>query len=299
LNWRSRSSDRPVRPEEEAAFRPSRRFLRLARMQRGRPGPLIRVPALVARALRKRTVFILFLFAVAVLGVLGRARAARIIHGSYFEISGCSVVGNRRVSAETIIGSLGLPAHAGVLEVDLNSLAKRIMRHPWIKTATVSRRLPASLLIRVVERRPRSIVQADRAYLVSEDGMILKEAGPDDMPGLPILRLDVDRPHDVGERLDAARLEEGVRLWATLDTEILASGVRAAEIRLEGGGGLAVSLGQGMPYLRVSASRLDEELNRLARVLRTRGIPLQTLEYADLRFADKVIVKLVPKKGEP
>ncbi len=252
----------------------------------------------VARALRKSAVIILLLFAVGVLGVLGRERTARIIHGSYFEISGFSVEGNRRVPAQAIIDSLALPARAGILDVDLNGLAGRIMRNPWIKTATVSRRLPARLLIKVVERRPRTIVLADRAYLVSEDGLILKDVGPDDMPRLPMLRLDVDRPHDVGERLDVARLEEGVRLWEKLDKEILASGVRAAEVRLESGGSFTVSLGQGMPHLRVSGARLDEQLNRLAMVLRTRRIALQTLEYADLRFADKVIVKLAPKKGE-
>jgi cell division protein FtsQ len=268
-------------------------------MPRGQPGPLTRVPALVARVLRKGAVLILLLLAAGILGVLGRDRAARVIHGSYFEISSFSVEGNRRVPAETIISSLGLPAHAGILEVDLNGLAGRIMRNPWIKTAAVSRRLPASLLIKVVERKPRTIILADhRAYLVSEDGLILKEAGSDDIPGLPMLRLDVDRPHDVGERLDVARLEEGVRLWGKFDKEILASGARAVEIRLESGGSFTVSLGQGMPYLRVSGPRLDEELNRLAMVLRTRGIALQTLEYADLRFADKVIVKPVPKKGE-
>jgi cell division protein FtsQ len=248
--------------------------------------------------LRRRAGVVLLLFAVGVLGTFGRNAAARIIQGSYFEISRFSVEGNRRVSAGSIIAGLGLPARAGILDVDLNGLAGRIMRNPWIKTATVSRRLPATLLIRVVERRPTTRVLADRAYLVSEDGLILQEAKPDEMPGLPIVRLDGDRPHEVGERLDVAGLEEGARLWGTFDKEILAPGFRPTEVRVESGGSFTVSLGPGMPFLRVSAARLDDELNRLFTVLRTRGIALQTLEYADLRFADKVIVKLAPKKGE-
>ncbi len=200
--------------------------------------------------------------------------------------------------ADTIISSLGLPPHAGILEVDLNGLAGRVMRNPWIKAATVSRRLPGGLVIRVVERTPRTVVLADRAYLVSEDGLILKEARPEEMPGLPALRLDADRPLDVGGRVNAARLEAGARLWRQFDGENLPTGVRAREVRLERGGGFTVSLGPGMPYLRVKGTRLGEELGRLASVLRIREIGLEALEYADLRFADKVIVKLLSKKGE-
>ncbi|MGH7370028.1 MAG: cell division protein FtsQ/DivIB [Candidatus Methylomirabilaceae bacterium] len=257
-----------------------------------------RVPLPAGRALRRGAVLIVLLVPLVILGVLGRDGAARVTRAGYFEITSFSVQGNRRVPAETIISSLGLPAHSGILEVDLNGLAERIMRNPWIKTATVSRRLPGRLLIRVVERTPRTIILADRAYLISEDGLILKEAGPEEMPALPLLRLDVDRRLDLGGRIEAARLEEGARLWRQLDGEVLPSGVRAREVRLERGGTFTVSLGPDMPHLRVRGARLDEQMDRLARVLRIRGVALDALEYADLRFADKVIFKLRPKNRE-
>jgi hypothetical protein len=53
-----------------------------------------------------------------------------------------------------------------------------------------------------------------------------------------------------------------------------------------------------MPYLRFQEDALRWQLDRLARVLRIRAISLRELEYADLRFADKIIIKPIPKGGE-
>jgi hypothetical protein len=57
-------------------------------------------------------------------------------------------------------------------------------------------------------------------------------------------------------------------------------------------------MGHGMPYLRFQEDALRWQLDRLARVLRIRAIGLRELEYADLRFADKIIIKPIPKGGE-
>lgn len=215
----------------------------------------------------------------------------------YFQISDLIVEGNRRVATPAIIDSLGLPPHARVLEVDLQGAAAAVMRNPWIKTARVSRRLPATLLIRVSEREPRAVVVADRLYLVSEDGLILQEASPEEMSGLPMLRVGTDHPIGTGERIDPARVEQGVRLWQRFHQGTFGPGVQAKEIQLEGDGSCTVLLGPGLPYLRFREDGLQWQLDRLTSVLQIRGTSLRELEYADLRFADKVIMKPLSKEG--
>ena len=298
MNWRSRSSDRPSRSEHEAAFRPSRRFLRLASARPGRLGRVRRLAALIGPRMRKVAMPIMLLAVLVTLGQVGRREVPRLLGLRYFKITDLVVEGNRRVPTASVIQSLDLPLRASMLEVDLSGLAGRIMRNPWIKAASVSRRLPSSLFIRVSERTPRAVVLTDHAFLVSDDGMILKDAGVEEMSNLPILRINVDRPLSAGDRLDVARLEQGVRLWRQFQQDALGAGVQAREIRLEGDGSCTVSLGHGMPYLRFQEDALRWQLDRLIRVLRIRAISLRELEYADLRFADKIIIKPIPKGGE-
>lgn len=216
----------------------------------------------------------------------------------YFRISDLVIDGNRRVPTAAIIDSLALPSDASLLQVDLKELAAAVLRNPWIKTARVIRRLPTTLLVHVSEHAPRTVVVADRPYLVSEDGLILQEASPAEISDLPLLRLHTDHPFGTGERIDPARIEQGARLWERFHQGTLGPDVQAREIRLEGDGSYTVSLGSGLPYLRFrEEDGLQWRLDRLARVLKMRGTTLRELEYADLRFADKVIVKPLPKGG--
>ena len=238
------------------------------------------------------------LLLVVMVGQTVRWEVVRPLHLRYFQITDLIVEGNRQVPTAAIINSFGLAARTSILEVDLKDLAAQIMRNPWIKTASISRRLPATLYIRVSERTPRTVVLADRAYLVSDDGLILKEAGPEKISGLPLLRVRVEHPFGEGERLDASRLEQGARLWQQFHHRALDPGLQATEIRLEADGSCTLLLGRRMPYLRFREDALRWQLDRLARVLQIRGISLQELEYADLRFADKVIVKPLSKERE-
>jgi hypothetical protein len=216
----------------------------------------------------------------------------------YFQIGDLIVEGNQRVPSAAIIDSLALPSQMGLLQVDLKGLAATLLRNPWIKTARVSRRLPATLQVHVSERAPRAVVVTDRSYLVSEDGLILQEASPTEMSDLPLLKLYDDRPLGTGERIDPARVEQGVHLWQRFRQGALGPDVRATEIRLKGDGSCTVALASGLPSLHLGEEAgLQRQLDRLARVLEMHGTTLRELEYVDLRFADKVIVKPIAKGG--
>ncbi|MGB4781478.1 cell division protein FtsQ/DivIB [Candidatus Methylomirabilis sp.] len=233
-----------------------------------------------------------------VLGWLVWQQVSRSTPMRYFLISDLIVEGNQRVPTAAIIDSLALPSHAGILQVDLKELTAAILRNLWIKTARVSRRLPATLLVHVSERAPRAVVAADRSYLVSEDGLILQEASSAEMSDLPLLRLHADHPLETGERIDPARVEQGTYLWQWFHQGTLGPDVQVREIQLEGDGSYTVFLDHGLPYLRFGEKDgLQQQLDRLAQALEMRGTTLRELEYADLRFADKVIVKPLPKEG--
>ena len=72
--------------------------------------------------------------------------------------------------------------------VDLQAIRARLLRNGWIEDARVSRRLPDTLLIDIVERRPAAIWQyRGRLTLVDRAGIPLAPVAIDHMPDLPLV----------------------------------------------------------------------------------------------------------------
>jgi cell division protein FtsQ len=96
--------------------------------------------------------------------------------------------GNRRVSTQAIYDIAFNQQSAAMPLVDLDETRARLMRLPWIREARVSRRLPDTLVIEVVERVPAAIWQNDgRLVLIDSQGVTLEPVQVSAMPDLPRL----------------------------------------------------------------------------------------------------------------
>lgn len=72
--------------------------------------------------------------------------------------------------------------------VDLEETRQRLLRFGWVRDARVSRRLPDTLVVDIVERRPAAIWQHNqRLALIDMDGVVLEAVRLDAMPDLPLL----------------------------------------------------------------------------------------------------------------
>lgn len=72
--------------------------------------------------------------------------------------------------------------------VDLNAVRARLLQYPWVQDARVSRRLPNTLRIFIVERQPAAVWQSHgQLMLVDPAGIPLEPVRPDAMPDLPLL----------------------------------------------------------------------------------------------------------------
>lgn len=72
--------------------------------------------------------------------------------------------------------------------VDLTQVRERLLKFPWVQDARVSRRLPNTLRILIVERVPAAIWQNHgQLMLVDPSGVPLEPVSRDAMPDLPLL----------------------------------------------------------------------------------------------------------------
>lgn len=92
------------------------------------------------------------------------------------------VTGCDRLSEEEILEVSGLTPGVNLLSINLTTTRKRILNHPWVAEATVSREIPSELHIRIQEEDPLAILEmADGgAFLVNRSGRIFKRKDPSD-----------------------------------------------------------------------------------------------------------------------
>lgn len=207
----------------------------------------------------------------------------------YFRIAEIQVEGNLQVAKEEIIAALKLAPGTSILEVDLPALAGRVLENPWIKEASIRRRLPLSLTVRVVERMPEAIFIADRRYLLSADGVILTDVEEDELPTLPTLRAASPRHVVIGERILSSEMVQGLSVWRQFQLANAIQGERAHEIAMAGDGSYVVNLGQRMPVIRLRAQDMEGQLRRLGAALAASGEGLDRFTAVDLRFRDRVV----------
>ena len=72
--------------------------------------------------------------------------------------------------------------------VDLAAVREKLLRYGWIADAHVSRRLPDTLLVNIVERTPAAVWQDQgRLTLIDKDGVLLDPVDTAAIPDLPLV----------------------------------------------------------------------------------------------------------------
>lgn len=147
--------------------------------------------------LRKATGWSMFALACAVLiamaawlgipGTVGTAVAEGVGRAG-FRVEQIEVTGLRRMERMSVYAvALDQRSRAMPL-IDLESVRQRLLDYPWIADARVSRRLPDTLVIDIVEREPVAIWQNHgQLMLIDASGRPLEPVSAEAMPALPLV----------------------------------------------------------------------------------------------------------------
>ena len=147
--------------------------------------------------------------------------------------------------------------------VDLEATRQRLLRFGWVRDARVSRRLPDTLVVDIVERRPAAIWQHNQKLaLIDMDGVVLERVRFDAMPDLPLLIGPAANLHtaELGRLLQAApRLKPAMHdaTWV---------GGRRWNIRFETGEELALPEGEAAAQKALAKfANIDQNVHLLGK----------------------------------
>ncbi len=105
----------------------------------------------------------------------------------FFTVTGVTINGCSRVNEETILNLSGVKPNSNLLALDLDAMAAAIERHPWIKSAAISKKLPDRLEIVVEERKPVAMVSMNGLYLIDDSGTVFKKISQGESFDLPLI----------------------------------------------------------------------------------------------------------------
>ena len=244
--------------------------------------------------------FLLAIVLVVALALDIPAKAERLAGGAVadagFRVSGYQIVGinhmDRKLVDAVVTDELDrAAADAGSAKapqsmVNVAAIRDRLLRFGWVKDARVSRRLPDTLVIDIVERKPSALWQSQgQLALIDDGGVVLDRVPVDKMPDLPLLI----GPGANGQAEELTSLMSAV---PTLKPQLASAtwvGGRRWDLNFQSGETIALPEGD-------SAARAA--LTKFASLDKSSGLLGRGIVRFDLRVPGKMIVRLPRAPGE-
>jgi cell division protein FtsQ len=111
-----------------------------------------------------------------------------VMQSPRFAVKTIAVDGARRRSPQTVAHLGGLEVGKNIFSVDLPTAGASITQDPWIEKASVTRKLPGTLEVHVVEREAAVMASiGSDLYLATREGDLFKKIGEGDPTDLPII----------------------------------------------------------------------------------------------------------------
>lgn len=209
---------------------------------------------------------------------------ARSVGEAGFEVRHVEVTGLKNMAKLPVYGAaLNGPTNSMLL-VDLDDIRTQLQALPWVADASVGRRLPDTLVIDIVERKPLAIWQHQRKLaVVDREGKVLDTRRIERFAALPLI---------VGPRANLqahplmAMLADFPEVQQRVDSAIWI-GDRRWDLRLKSGETLALPEG----YAAAKGA-----LKQFQKMEQDNGLLDRGFVRFDLRLPDRMVVRI---SGEP
>jgi cell division protein FtsQ len=222
--------------------------------------------------------------------------AGSVIGRAGFVVDGYQIVGINKMDRALVDEVVGAELHraaeaAGTRKapqpmVDVAGIRQQLLRYGWVQDARVSRRLPDTLVIDIVERKPAALWQdKQRLALIDSNGVVLDRVAVDDMPDLPLLI-------GPGANAQARNLDALLSSVPTLKPQLASAtwvGRRRWDLSFQSGETIVLPEGEGPA---------KEALAKFVKLDRSSGLLGRGLVRFDLRVPGKMIVRLPRAPGE-
>lgn len=227
---------------------------------------------------------LIFLVGYEVCGFIGKT--------TFLRLERIAVSGMKKLTRDEVLSAAAVKVGDDLFGLNLNHMGEQLTKNPWVAQVHIRRNFPHALSIDIVERQPVGVVSMGYLYYLDSNGDIFKPLQEGDRLDYPVITGLVE--DDLLR--DPAGAKETVRGMLALLDELKKErgGIKLAdisELHFDKGFGYTIfTVNRGVP-IRVGMDGFERKLDRLAKIYGSLQAQLQTLEYIDLDYSDRIIVK--------
>ena len=260
----------------------------------------------MARRRKKHTLRNTLIYLGVIIVLSGLAYVNRQIEGylskriATFELKDIKISGNKILSREQVLKLCGVKPGEKYLTVKPTQITKRLLGSPFIKSASAVYSLPSTLRISLQERKPIAFVLKQKLFLVDGEGMLLpfpQIAGYSwNLPVINAANETIGQPGQVTKSVNILKTIEVLKYIQFMKSPLWSM---IAAVELGPKNILEISLIRGGAKVRCNFQDYQNELYVLNLYVQNylNWDRLAEIEYIDLRFNDRLILKNKKKQG--
>ena len=209
-------------------------------------------------------------------------------------VSDISVEGRETTDRETILAALDAGPGTPILAVSPTRAKDQLEALPWVRTAVIERRLPGTIYVRLVERKPLALWQhGGKIELIDREGDVIPVVQLDQFASLPMV-VGEGAPRHAAELLHLLASEPELAARVTAAIRV---GNRRWNLRIDN----AIDV-------LLPGDEAANAWSQLARLERSNAILKRDLQSIDIRLPDRLVLRVspeipkaapIPKKGRP
>jgi cell division protein FtsQ len=197
-----------------------------------------------------------------------------------FGVENVVITGNSRLTPSDITQQGGIEIGKNLFSFDTRAAEAGIVKNPWVSSAKVTRELPNTLKVEIVERKAAALAAlGERLFLVTKEGEPFKEVKAEDPTDFPLVTgiTASELGRDRGGALE--RMRTAVGILEKYQTLKLARVYPPEELHLEPSGHAMLTIGKqgitlalGLPPYARKIAMAAEVMGELRAKARTPGI---------------------------
>lgn len=216
------------------------------------------------------------------------------LNSSFFALYKIEIYGNDVVLRDDIAQLSGLTIGSNLFSINTIDAKLKISMHPNVKEVDIKRKLPNTLNIHILERKPLAMVVMPEEYaLVDEEGILLKKVKGTETEGLnfPVIsQINVNENKRPGDSIITSGLQAALAIIKQTDDSFLAN---ISEIIAPSEYSLTLKTKNGVKILFGEAVDIGRKLDVIEQFISQNSgvINSQSVEYIDLRYNTSPVIK--------